>query len=104
MKYFINQELFYLDKLRLGLPHSLQDLLQKLLTRVLRSDEESLFRHFLADAVFPKFDPNLPLHFDFNLMQLNFNLLQFLSLDNLLGNPLSLQLLALTSMVIPKIE
>ena len=53
------------------------------------SAKESFFLHLLADADFPKLDPNLPLHFDFNFAQLNFNLLQFLSLDNLLGNPLS---------------
>ena len=81
------------------LPHSLQDLLQRVLTLVLRSDEDSFLTHFLAAAEFPKLDPNLPLHFDFNFEQLNLSLLQFLSLDIVFGNPISLQLLALTLIV-----
>ena len=67
------------------------------MTLRLRSDDESFLEHFFADADFPKLDPNLLLHFDLNFEQLSFSRLQFLSLDSRLGNPMSLQILALTS-------
>ena len=70
------------------------------MTLRLRSDDESFLEHFFADADAlgkPKLDPNLLLHFDLNFEQLSFSRLQFLSLDSRLGNPMSLQILALTS-------
>ena len=102
---FINQELLYLDKWKFDLPHTLQDFLQISLTLSFFHNEEWFFlKHFLADAEFPKLDPNLPLHFDLNLLQLNFNLLQSLSLWNASPNPKLVQPHPLTSIAVPRID